>query len=174
VASDGGRSGLKARCRRRWCPRGARPPWLVEDRYERTWLYAAVEPTAGGLSCLLPPGVDGACLEAFLARLRREAAGRVAVVLGGAGGHRSKRVRWPEGIAPLPLPAHSPELNPAERVFGRVRARLANRPVAALAELEGAIAEALGELREGPSRVTRLTADPWWRDALATTTTPSA
>ena len=146
---------------------------MVEDRYEWTWLYAAVEPTAGELFCLLLPGVDGACLEAFLAWLRRGVAGRVAVVLDGAGSHRSKRVAWPDGLVPLRLPAHSPELNPAERVFGHVRARLANRPFASLAELEDAIAEALGELWEGPSRVIRLTAYPWWRNALATTTAPS-
>jgi len=33
-AFDEGRFGLRVGLRKRWCPRGVRPPWLVHDRYE--------------------------------------------------------------------------------------------------------------------------------------------
>jgi transposase len=174
VAFDEGRFGLKPWCRRRWCPRGARPPWLGEDRYEWGWLYGAVEPLAGRLVCWLLPGVDGACLEAFLGALRRRLpGGRVAVVLDNSGSHRSEEVAWPAGLAPVPLPAYRPELNPAEQVLRHVRARLANRLFAALGELEAAIADALRELWTEPAAVTRLTAYPWWRVGLDPIAPPS-
>jgi transposase len=38
LAFDEGRFGRKAWFRRRWCPLGVRPPWIVEDRYEWTWV----------------------------------------------------------------------------------------------------------------------------------------
>jgi hypothetical protein len=44
---DEARLGLKVWFRRRWCPKGVRPPWIVEDRYEWLWLYAAIEPRTG-------------------------------------------------------------------------------------------------------------------------------
>jgi hypothetical protein len=50
-AMDEARFGLKSWHRRRWCPRGIRPPWVVEDRYEWLWLYAAVEPRTTGRCC---------------------------------------------------------------------------------------------------------------------------
>src|SRR5690349_3411028 len=33
-AFDEGRFGLKIWFRRRWCPKGVRPPWIIDDRYE--------------------------------------------------------------------------------------------------------------------------------------------
>lgn len=146
----------------------------MEERYEWTWLYAAVEPATGELFCLLLPGVDGACLDAFLGWLRQQVPGRVGVVLDNSGSHRRKRAAWPAGLEPLPLPAYSPELNPAERVLGHVRARLANRLFATLADLEQAIAAALRELWDDPARVTRLTAYPWWRAGLDATAPSSS
>src|SRR6266702_3092727 len=72
VALDEGRFGLISWLRRRWCPLGERPPWIVQDDYEWLWLYAAVEPTTGTGVFLLLPTVEGACLELFLQHLRHE------------------------------------------------------------------------------------------------------
>ena len=52
--------------RKRYCPRGSRPPYVVRRAYEWTYLYAAVDPTSGESFCLYLPGMDGLCLEAFL------------------------------------------------------------------------------------------------------------
>jgi transposase len=143
-----------------------RPPWAVEDRYAWVWLYAAVEPTTGESFCLLLPRLDGACFEAFLGACRAAfPEGEVAVVLDGTGSHTSGRVAWPGGLAPRPLPAYSPELNPTERLFERLRAALANRVFDSLAELERALAAALRPYWDDPAALSRLTAYPWWREA---------
>jgi hypothetical protein len=72
VALDEGRFGLITWLRRRWCPLGERPPWIVQEEYEWVWLYAAMDPTTGTGVFLLLPTVEGACLELFLQHLRHE------------------------------------------------------------------------------------------------------
>jgi len=67
---DEARFGLKVSRWRCWCPRGHRPPWQVEDRYEWLWLYAAVEPATGESFCLYMPTLDGLHFEVFLQKLR--------------------------------------------------------------------------------------------------------
>jgi transposase len=172
-ALDEARFGLKVRFRRRWCPFGARPPFVHQDRYEWLWLYVAVEPVSGASIVLFLPRLDGVCFEAFLAAFRRAVpAGRIGLVLDGAGSHGSGRVRWPAELEPIALPRYSPELNPAERWFEQLRATLANRVFASLADLEAALTEALEPYWEEPDKLARLTAYPWWRKAVQQIATP--
>jgi hypothetical protein len=112
-AFDEGRFGLRVRLGKRWCPCGVRPPWVVHDRYEWLWLYAAVEPATGQALFLLLPRVTkewfAGFLDAFAQAVGNE---RVGLVLDGSGAHRAD-IPWPEHVVPLPLPRYSPELNPA-------------------------------------------------------------
>jgi transposase len=167
-AFDEGRFGLRVGLRKRWCPRGIRPPWLVHDRYEWLWLYAAVEPTTGQSLFLLLPRVTkewfGVFLDAFGATTAGE---RVGLVLDGSGAHRAD-ISWPEQVVPLPLPRYSPELNPAEQLFRVLRPKLANRIFATLAEVEAVITEHLRPYWDQPSAVRQLTGYPWWTTAVNT------
>ncbi len=146
---------------------------MVDDRYEWLWLYAAVEPTTGEAFFLLLPGVSKEWLGLFLAEFAREVGGRrVGLVLDGSGSHRAG-LEWPAGVVPLPLPPYSPELNPAEQVFRSLRAALANRVFADLAELEAALADRLRALWDEPAALRRLTDYPWWRAGTAAIAPPS-
>ena len=71
LALDEARFGLKSGYRRRWCPCGYRPPWIVHDRYEWLWLYAAVEPDTGASCCLYLPYLDTVCFQLFIDQLSR-------------------------------------------------------------------------------------------------------
>lgn len=165
-AFDEGRFGLRVGLRRRWCPRGIRPPWIVNDRYEWLWLYAAVEPATGESFFLLLPRVNKPCFARFLAEFANEVTGeRVGVVLDGSGSHRSA-IPWPEGLVPLPLPRYSPELNPAEQVFRVLRTRLANRIFDDLDALEATMTEHLQPFWDRPATLQRLTNYGWWSAAL--------
>lgn len=169
-AFDEGRFGLRVGLRKRWCPRGMRPPWPVHDRYEWLWVYAAVEPATGQAFFLLLPRVTKEWFAAFLEAFRREMAGtRIGLVLDGSGSHRAD-IPWPEQLVPLPLPRYSPELNPAEQVFRALRPKLANRIFETIAELEATISEHLRPYREQPALIQRLIAYPWWIDAVSTMT----
>ena len=158
---------MKLWLRRRWCTFGHRPPWIVDDRYVWVWVYIAVTPNSGECCCLLLPHVDTLCLNLFLATVREEWPGeRIGVVLDGSGSHRGKKVVWPRGIVPLPLPPYSPELDPAEQVFRHLRKRLANVIFETIAGLEEALMRELRRLWEHPTVVTRMTNYPWWRDGV--------
>lgn len=136
---------------------------MVDDRYQWLWVYAALEPASGEGFFLLMPGVDQECLQVFLGEFAQQLQGRrVGLVLDNSGSHRAKAVSWPLGIQPIPLPAYSPELNPAEQVFGYLRDKLANRVFAEIGELEEALTEALKVLWEDPPKLKRLTSYPWW------------
>jgi transposase len=167
-AFDEGRFGLRVGLRKRWCPCGVRPPWLVHDRYEWLWLYAAVEPATGQSLWLLLPRVTKDWFQRFLEAFGQATSGqRVGLVLDGSGSHRAA-IPWPEHVVPLPLPRYSPELNPAEQVFRVLRPKLANHIFASIAELEDAITEHLQPYWEQPALVRRLTGYPWWIAALNT------
>jgi hypothetical protein len=166
-AFDEGRFGLKVWFQRRWCPSTVRPPWIVEDRYEWRWLYAAVEPRTGNSFWVLMPGVDSDCLGAFLAAFRQHTGTqRIGLVLDGSGAHTAKRLVWPDGIVPLSLPPYSPELNPVELVFRHLRAQLSNRRFADVAELEAALTAALQVFWDDPATLQQLTGFDWWLTGL--------
>jgi len=169
LAFDEGRFGLKAWFRRRWCPLGVRPPWIVEDRYEWTWVYVAVEPTTGWSYVLLLPETTSDCLEIFC-RALRQATGRqrIGVVLDGSGSHRSAQFQWPADLVPLRLPAYSPELNPAEQLFRHLRKQLAHRLFHSLKELEGTLSQELCQWPQDRVGVQRLMGYPWWSKGAST------
>ena len=131
MAFDEGRFGLKGWFRRHWCTFGHRPPSIVDDRYEWVWDYVAITPTTGECCCLLLPHVDTICLN----HLPRSAAGGVAggTDRGGARwiGESSRGDRWAgrKGSCRSPLPAYSPELDPAERIFRHLQEAAGERTV---------------------------------------------
>lgn len=162
-ALDEARIGLQTHFRRRWCPAGHRPPWPHQHRYEWLWLYAAVEPATGESVCLYMPHLNGDCFEAFLGELRRAyPEDEIVLVLDRAGAHISGKVRWPEGIEPLFLPARSPELDPAERWFREIRGALSNVAHATLDVLAEAVTDALRPYWDDTRQLARLVGFPWW------------
>ena len=165
-AFDEGRFGLTVWLRRRWCPYGARPPWVYADQYEWWWLYAAVRPLTGESFFLLLARVDSTCVQVFLDAFGAHVAGqRVGLVLDGSGAHRSGKLTWPDGLVPIALPAYSPELNPVERLFEHLRQKLSNRVFADRDELAAALTAELRAVWEAPATLQRLVAYPWWVDA---------
>jgi transposase len=61
---------------------------------------------------------------------------RVALVVDRAGWHSSEQVQVPEGIHLIFLPAYSPELQRAERLWTLTNEPIANRSFNSLDELE--------------------------------------
>ena len=158
--------------RRRWCPKGSRPPWEHEDRYAWLWLYAAVEPSPGESFVLFLPPTDSTCFAAFLQAFRRAVPdGRLGLLLDGSGSHTSDRVAWPPDLVAVHPPPYSPELNPAERWFEELRAALANRVFDSLEQLETALTKALRPYWTEPGKLSRLTNYPGWKEALRTNPT---
>ena len=88
------------------------------------------------------------------------------VVWDGAPSHRGKlmgQLRFKR----IFLPAYSPELNPAERVFEEVRRHIEGEVYPSLEAKRSAIDHLLRQLRADKTRLSRLVGWDWLQQALA-------
>lgn len=85
------------------------------------------------------------------------------LVLDGASAHRAKSLRIPERVTLVSLPAYTPELNPAERLWPLVKEGVANRAHETLAALEEAVCSRCQRI--SAAQVTALTSYHWWPTA---------
>jgi transposase len=120
---DEARVGQKGRTAYQWWIKGERPRGLCDQGFESTYIYGAVRPATGEDFALVLPevstGTMGLFLDRFAATLPPNT--QAVLVLDRAGWHRSRRLRVPETITLVPLPAYSPELNPVERIWLSLR-----------------------------------------------------
>lgn len=143
-ATDEHRLGLKPIRRRVWAPKGERPVALGHHRYEWLYVTAFTQPTSGETVWYLSNGVSKPFFAALLAAFARETgAGRdrtIVLVLDNAGWHTEPNLPAPDGIRLVYLPAYSPELQPAERLWPVLDEPLANAYFASLPDLEAVVA----------------------------------
>jgi transposase len=165
-AEDEHRLGLLPVVRRVWAPRGRRPTAWVRRRYEWLYVYGFVRPATGETWwCLLPSVSAGAMGLALREFARDEGIGpgkRAVLALDRAGWHAAKGLALPEGVHLAFLPAASPELQPAERLWGLVDEPIANRALADLDELEGVLVARCRELEGERARIKARTRYHWW------------
>jgi hypothetical protein len=83
-------------------------------------------------------------------------------VLDRAGWHASPKLRVPEQVPLLFLPAFSPELQPAEHLWPLTNTALVNRHFATIDELEDAQAERCVALQRRPDLIRSTTLFHWW------------
>ncbi len=170
-AQDESRFGLHTLARRRLTLTGIKPICPFEQTFESFWLCGAVQPNTGENFVLELPATDGDCLQAFLeqfAALHAQAADEVQVLLMDNGGaHRAKKLRWPERVVPVYLPAYCPELNPIERWWRELKDAVANTLYGTLDVLRERLDAELATWNHGPARLCSLTGYPYLIDALA-------
>lgn len=142
----------------------------VRPRYKWLYVYALVRPSTGQRWWCLLPTVSAAAMSVALAHFARDeridATHRAVVVWDGAGWHTAAALVVPEGIDLVPLPPASPELQPAERLWGLVDEVVANRTFADLDELEDELEDVLERqcqrLRANRGRIKAHTRFHWW------------
>jgi transposase len=71
----------------------------------------------------------------------------IAVIqLDQAGAHLTSALRWAENLIPIAQPAHSPELNPIERVWQFIKRQLKGERFASLEQLRERLKQVLEQL----------------------------
>lgn len=86
---------------------------------------------------------------------------KVLLVEDNAGWHRSEKVKIPEGITVEYLPAYSPELQPAERLWTLVDEPLVNEDFETIDEIEKLLVKRCHVLREMKEEIKNLTDYHW-------------
>jgi len=168
MAQDEGRFGRIDRPRRCWAPKPLRPIVPRQIVRESVYVFAAVCAALGRVTSLILPTVNTAMMALFLAHVAREFADSFIIMLvDRAGWHTTQHLPVPDNIRLLPLPARSPELNPAEHLWEELREKdLANRSFSSLRPLEKTLCEGLTHLAADPDRVRSLTDFPYMKLTL--------
>ena len=166
---DEHRIGLKPIVRRVWRKKGQRPVITVQHRYKWTYLYGFVCPASGQSFWLLLPTVSTAVWNLVLAEFARAhdvgANKRIVLVVDRAGWHISDAVVVPDGLHVVFLPAYSPELQPAERLWSLSDEGLANKHFVDLEALMEAQAERCRRLVHEREVICARTTFHWWPNA---------
>ncbi len=100
-----------------WAERGSRPRAPRDQRYDWAYIFGAVCPARGVGAALVLPLVNTEAMNLHLAEISTQVTlgAHCVLTLDGAGWHQlGGKLRVPENISLLPLPAYSPELNPVE------------------------------------------------------------
>ena len=144
---------------RSYAPRGRTPEVRVNHRRANLGLISAVTNRGEVRWMVLDGAIKAPGLLRFLARLVREADGKVFLILDRLPVHRSAKVRaWLVGreaeIEVFHLPGYSPELNPDEGINGDLKQAVTRQePARSKAQLKRAVVGHMRKLSKLPDRV---------------------
>ena len=163
MAQDEGRFGRINDVRRSWAPKGKRPVAPRQIVREYVYAFVAVCPALGRMSSLVLPWADTAMMNIFLAHTADEFKDYfILMLMDRAGWHTSRKLKVPENIRIIPLPPHSPELNPTEHVWPDLRSRkFHNTAHHSLDTVEDALCDGLMDLADDSKRLRSLTNFPY-------------
>ena len=165
-AEDEHRIGLQPVTRQIWVEAGEVPTAVVNWKREWLWLYAFVQPQTGETYWWLLPYVNTdlftKVLQDFAEHFGVGKDKRVILPLDQAGWHLSEKLQVPEGIHLLPLPAYSPELQPAERLWPLVNEPLANKAFDSIEVVEDVVERRCRQLLQQQELIQGLTFYHWW------------
>jgi hypothetical protein len=105
--------------------KGVKPVGAVQWKRDNFYLYGVVEPLNGDSFFYEFSHLDSSCYQHFIEMVSAHWSDSVVVLQMDQGKfHSARDLDWPENIIPIFQPAHSPELNPIERVWEHLKAQL--------------------------------------------------
>ena len=163
---DEHRVGLKPILRKVWAQKGERPIAKVQHSYEWLYVYGFVNPKTGETWWYLIPRVNTRWLnivyQQFAIDVGVSEEKKLLLIEDNAGWHRSKKVKLPSGIIKEFIPAYSPELQPAERLWNLLDEPLVNDYFETLDEIEEILSDSCNFLRlEMKEEIKNLTNYHW-------------
>jgi hypothetical protein len=162
---DESRLGLKTMTGKVITAPGVKPIVPVQWLRDNFWLYGAVEPLTGQLFTQQYPQLNSECFQQFLDSFSLYLGNDYALVqLDRAGAHVTPQLRWPENIIPVLQPAHSPELNPIERLWQAIKSKLKGESFSSLHDLLSRLQQVIENLT--PQQISSLTAYDFILDSL--------
>jgi len=158
------RVGLMGQVRRVWAPRGVKVEQVVEYKREWAYLNLAVNGLTGQVQWDWTKNMKGASIAPVVKQWAEQ--GVEVVVWDRARGHRGPAY-VEMSVKLIEQPPYSPELNPAERVFEYLRAKIEGRLYGTLASKQTAIEAELTALASAPDKIMSLAGWDWIRLSVA-------
>ena len=159
---DESRFGLKAFFRRRITLCGVKPIAPFNDEYKSFYVFGGFAPEDGSHIQWEFPCLDADTFQAYVNAFSTDTQAvdtHNIIVMDNAAAHHAEKLKIPENIAFCFLPSYCPELNPAERVWGYMKDRCANKTFDSLEELSAYVKKIVMELTN--DRITSLTSYDW-------------
>lgn len=136
-----------------------------QHSYANTWLFGTVAAASGDCFTLILPKLNTTNMQVFIDAFARAYPSTFNVLLlDNSAVHTTERLRLPANVALVFLPPYSPELNPVERLWQDLRARMAWRIFEHLDGLEAELCTQLDHYT--PSVVQSLVSYPYLRQAI--------
>lgn len=170
--ADEMRVGLRGTTRRVWGRRGVKVRQRLQIRYQWRYLVLAVDGRAGRLWWTWDETMRAEDLLGAVDALKDQTP-LGALVWDRAPAHRDAQIQA-LGLPLIEQPSYSPELNPAERVFEHLRARIEGEVYPSLDAKVAAVDALLEQLDAHPERVRSLTGWHWIADNLPRLPTENA
>ena len=127
--------------------KGVKPIGLQQWKRDNFYLYGVVEPLTGESFFYEFSHLDSSCYQHFLEMVAANWSDSVVVMQMDQGKfHSACALDWPENVIPIFQPAHSPELNPIERVWEHLKAQLRWENCQSLKQLRLRLSDLLEEL----------------------------
>ena len=148
---DESRFGLLTLAHKALTAKGVKPLCLFQHRFETTYLYGAFSPINGAHLVLEMPHCNTENVQVFFDELAKGDEKEYKVLLlDNAAFHKAKQLRIPSNIKLLFLPPYAPELNPAEKVWWRIKRELKNCLFKTLEDLQAAITKTVQKIVTQP------------------------
>ena len=143
-SQDETRYGLLGPMRRRITRRGIKPMAKLNPCYESVYLYGAVEPVTGERFFLEFSHLTSDCFQCFLEKFSEAFSESLnLLVLDNGRFHQAQSLKIPENVVLLFLPPYSPELNPIERLWQDLKAKLFTQTYKALEDMQAKVSQIL-------------------------------
>ena len=151
-----------------WAPAPTRPMVQKALIREYQYQYVAVSPGDGALDHMTADKMNTANMSRFLDLVSQAHTDDfVVMVLDGASSHKCKDLKIPESVALVFLPPYSPELNPAEQIWNRLRADyFANKVFDSLDAATNQAVKGLSSMAANRAAVVSLTNWDWINSAI--------
>ena len=161
---DESRIGQQGTLSRLWATKGTRPRVVRQRQFLSTYIFGAVCPDRDvGCALILPEcnaGMMQMHLDEISKNIRKDYHG--IILMDRASWHTTEALNVPENMTLLPLPPYSPELNPVEQIWQRLRKKkLSNRIFGGYDEIVDACCEAWNSFCDEDGNIKNLCSRNW-------------
>ena len=149
--------------------KGVKPVCRFHQEYSSTWLFGAFSPITGDHLLMEFPTCDADNFQIFLNEIAADNPKTLIImVLDNGAFHKAKKLEIPDNIKLVFLPPYSPELNPAEKMWARLKRAFTNKLFKSLEEVSVFIDNAAKEINKSIVLTTcaykYIFFDPFWNE----------